>query len=119
MDDWASQLRDIKNAESAVQWDMEQFNIEESKTRLCELNDAAKTMQKSLQGIYSVIQDQTEQQNNWRKDDQYQQIMKDLCETDPRDDQTRIQDAKGGVLRDCYHWVLDHEEFRCAACRRG
>jgi len=38
--------------------------------------------------------------------------MKDLRETDPRDDKTRIQDAKGGLLRDSYRWILEHDDFR-------
>ncbi|KEY71668.1 hypothetical protein S7711_09702, partial [Stachybotrys chartarum IBT 7711] len=112
IDDWAGQLSDIQNAESAVQRDMEQYNTEESKTRLRELSDTANTMQKSLQGINSAIQDQAEQQDNWRKDDKYEQIMKDLRKTDPRDDKTRIQDAKGGLLRDSYRWILEHDHFR-------
>jgi hypothetical protein len=112
VDDWAGQLSDIKDAESAVQRDMEQYNTEERRTRLHELSDVANTMQKSLQGIYSVIQDQAEQQEKWRKDDKYDQIMKDLHETDPRDDKTRIQDAKGGLLRDSYCWILEHGDFR-------
>ncbi|KFA80866.1 hypothetical protein S40288_09798, partial [Stachybotrys chartarum IBT 40288] len=112
MDDWDGQLSDIQDAESAVQRDMEQYNTEESKTRLRELSDAADTMQKSLQGIYSVIQNQAEQQEKWREDDKYNQIMKDLRETDPRDDKTRIQDHKGGLLRDSYHWILEHDDFR-------
>ncbi|KAK7408615.1 hypothetical protein QQX98_009217 [Neonectria punicea] len=112
IDDWSGQLSDIKDAESAVQRDMEQYNTEESKTRLRELSDTANTMQKSLQGIYSVIQGQIEQQVNWRKDNKHKQIIKDLRETDPRDDKTRIQDAKGGLLRDSYRWILDHESFQ-------
>jgi hypothetical protein len=112
IDDWAGQLSDIQDAESAVQRDMEQYNTEESKAQLRELSDTANSMQKSLQGIYSVIQDQAEQQDNWRKDDKYEQIMKDLRETDPRDDKTRIQDAKGGLLRDSYRWILKHDHFR-------
>ncbi|KFA81610.1 hypothetical protein S40288_09580 [Stachybotrys chartarum IBT 40288] len=112
IDDWAGQLSDIQDAESAVQRDMEQYNTEESKTRLRELSDTANTMQKSLQGINSAIQDQAEQQDNWRKDDKYEQIMKYLRETDPRDDKTRIQDAKGGLLRDTYRWILEHDHFQ-------
>ncbi|KFA55450.1 hypothetical protein S40293_09850 [Stachybotrys chartarum IBT 40293] len=105
IDDWAGQLSDIKDAESAVQRDMEQYNTEEVKTRLHELSDAANKTQKNLQG-------QAKQREKWRKDDKYEQIMKDLYDTDPRDNKTRIQDAKGGLLRDCYRWVLDHEEFQ-------
>ncbi|KAH7117476.1 hypothetical protein EDB81DRAFT_892342 [Dactylonectria macrodidyma] len=29
----------------------------------------------------------------------------------PRDDKTRIEQTKGGLLKDSYKWVLDHEDF--------
>jgi archaellum biogenesis ATPase FlaH len=32
--------------------------------------------------------------------------------TDPRDDKERIQDTKGGLLRDSYSWVLNHDNFQ-------
>ena len=111
IDDWSGQLSDIKDAESAVQQDMAQYNTEESKTRLRELSDTANTMQQSLQGIYSVVRDRTEQQEKWRKGGKYEQIMEGLCETDPCDDKTRIQDEKGGLLRDSYRWIFDHGDF--------
>ncbi|KAH7111543.1 NACHT domain-containing protein [Dactylonectria macrodidyma] len=38
--------------------------------------------------------------------------LSDLRITDPRDDKTRIEDTKGGLLRDSYHWILDHEDFQ-------
>ncbi|EGU79492.1 hypothetical protein FOXB_09997, partial [Fusarium oxysporum f. sp. conglutinans Fo5176] len=36
----------------------------------------------------------------------------DLRLTDPRDDKARIEQTKGGLLKDSYKWVLDHEDFR-------
>lgn len=35
----------------------------------------------------------------------------DLRTTNPRDDKTRIEDTKGGLLADSYIWVLDDENF--------
>ncbi|KAG8664174.1 uncharacterized protein FPOAC1_013881 [Fusarium poae] len=46
------------------------------------------------------------------QDDGDKQCMKDLRETDPRDDKTRIQDTKGGLLRDSYRWILDNDDFQ-------
>ncbi|KAK1987242.1 WD40-repeat-containing domain protein [Colletotrichum cereale] len=39
-------------------------------------------------------------------------FLRDLRVTDPRDDKARIERTKGGLLRDSYHWVLDHDDFR-------
>ncbi|KAH9233329.1 hypothetical protein K456DRAFT_1911675, partial [Colletotrichum gloeosporioides 23] len=38
-------------------------------------------------------------------------LLADLRVTDPRDDKRRIERRKGGLLRDSYYWVLDHEAF--------
>ncbi|KAF1958418.1 WD40 repeat-like protein [Byssothecium circinans] len=38
--------------------------------------------------------------------------MQDLHLTDPRDDKKRIEDTKGGLLEDSYHWILENADFR-------
>ncbi|PNP55869.1 hypothetical protein FNYG_15443 [Fusarium nygamai] len=112
IDDWAGQLSEIQEAEAAVQRDMEQYNTEESKTQLRKLTDAASAIEMNLQDIHSAIQDQTRQQERRHQDDRDKQCLKDLRETDPRDDKTRIQDTKGGLLRDSYRWILDNHDFQ-------
>ncbi|GKT96934.1 LOW QUALITY PROTEIN: beta transducin-like protein HET-E4s [Colletotrichum tofieldiae] len=43
--------------------------------------------------------------------DANREFLKDLHVTDPRDDKTRIERTKGGLLRDSYRWILDHDDF--------
>ncbi|KAL6354150.1 hypothetical protein LRP88_12484 [Fusarium phalaenopsidis] len=112
LDDWAGQLSEIKEAEAAVQRDIEQYNTEESKTQFRKLTDTATALEENLQDIHSAIQDQTRQQEKRHQDDGDKQCLKDLRETDPRDDKTRIEATKGGLLRDSYRWILDNDEFR-------
>ncbi|CAM1503379.1 Fc.00g081550.m01.CDS01 [Cosmosporella sp. VM-42] len=112
IDDWAGQLSGIQEAEAAMQRDMEQYNTEESRIQLRKLTDAAGALEMNLQGIHSAIQDQTQQQEKRHQDDRDKQCLKDLRETNPRDDKTRIQDTKGGLLRDSYRWILSHDDFR-------
>jgi hypothetical protein len=38
--------------------------------------------------------------------------LADLRSTDPRHDKIRIEQTKGGILRDAYKWVLDNAEFQ-------
>lgn len=38
--------------------------------------------------------------------------IEDLRPTDPRDDKKRIEDMKGGLLKDSYKWILDNANFR-------
>ncbi|KAI8710889.1 NACHT domain-containing protein [Fusarium sp. LHS14.1] len=98
IDDWAGQLNEIKEAEAAVQRDMDQYNSEDSKIQLRKLIDVAGALEK--------------QQEKRHQDDGDKRCLKDLRETDPRDDKTRIQETKGGLLRDSYRWILDNDEFR-------
>ncbi|KAK2772621.1 Vegetative incompatibility protein HET-E-1-like protein 15 [Colletotrichum kahawae] len=40
------------------------------------------------------------------------QCLADLRLTDPRDEKIRIEDTKGGLIREAYQWILDHENFQ-------
>ncbi|EXL40444.1 hypothetical protein FOCG_17066 [Fusarium oxysporum f. sp. radicis-lycopersici 26381] len=112
IDDWAGQLSEIQESEAAVHRDMEQYNTEESKTYLRDLAVAARSQEAKLQDIHSAIEDQTRQQEKRYQDDKYDKCMQDLHVTDPRKDKKRIQDTKGGLLRDSYRWILDHVDFQ-------
>ncbi|KAJ5425059.1 hypothetical protein N7465_000129 [Penicillium sp. CMV-2018d] len=41
-----------------------------------------------------------------------QNCLRDLQTTNPRDDKTRIEKAKGGLLKDSYCWVLQNNDFQ-------
>jgi hypothetical protein len=45
-------------------------------------------------------------------DPQSQSCIQDLRITDPREDKRRIEDTKGGLLRDSYQWILEHPNFQ-------
>lgn len=38
--------------------------------------------------------------------------LADLRSTDPRDDKIRIEQTKGGLLKDSYRWILGNADFR-------
>jgi hypothetical protein len=44
--------------------------------------------------------------------DTREKCMQDLCLSDPRDDKKRIEETKGGLLEDSYHWILENSDFR-------
>jgi hypothetical protein len=44
--------------------------------------------------------------------DKLKSCIQDLRLTDPRDDKKRIEDTKGGLLEDSYHWILETYEFQ-------
>ncbi|KAF1955268.1 WD40 repeat-like protein [Byssothecium circinans] len=44
--------------------------------------------------------------------DKRERCIQDLRLTDPRDDKKRIEDTKGGLLEDSYHWILENVDFQ-------
>ncbi|KAF2827736.1 WD40 repeat-like protein [Ophiobolus disseminans] len=47
-----------------------------------------------------------------REIDKLEVCVCDLRVTDPRDDKKRIEETKGGLLVDSYHWVLNNSTFQ-------
>jgi hypothetical protein len=44
--------------------------------------------------------------------DKFNKCLQDLRLSDPRDDKTRIEGTKGGLLEASYHWVLETSDFQ-------
>ncbi|KAM0263363.1 hypothetical protein ACHAQJ_001219 [Trichoderma viride] len=45
-------------------------------------------------------------------DKESDRCLADLRLTDPRDDKTRIEQTKGGLLKESYDWILENETFK-------
>lgn len=52
------------------------------------------------------------QQDQRLQDKKYKECLRDLRETDPRDDKSRIEQTKGGLLEDAYRWILENDKFQ-------
>ncbi|KAK6358719.1 hypothetical protein TWF730_008042 [Orbilia blumenaviensis] len=50
--------------------------------------------------------------NGWDDSDEDLSALQKLQTTDPRDDKSRIEDTKGGLLKDSYKWILGNPDFR-------
>jgi len=46
------------------------------------------------------------------ENDKQQKCIQDLHLTNPRDDKERIEDTKGGLLKDSYRWILENSDFQ-------
>ncbi|KAL2888910.1 Vegetative incompatibility protein HET-E-1 [Ceratocystis lukuohia] len=112
IDDWAGQVNGIKEAEKAVQHDIEQYNTQESQQQMQKLNDSTAAMQANVANIHTAVQSLAEQQAKAREDDKNNECLRVLCVTDPRMDKKNIENKKGGLLRDSYKWILEHQGFK-------
>ncbi|KKZ67068.1 hypothetical protein EMCG_07239 [[Emmonsia] crescens] len=43
--------------------------------------------------------------------DLLERFLQDICETDPENEKLRIEDDKGGLLKDCFTWILQEPQF--------
>ena len=87
LDDWDGDLKAIQDAENRFQQYSKAYTTQQTNSHLEQLV----TNQRS------------------EKD---QQCLKDLRTTDPRHDKTRIEQTKGGLLRDSFCWILDSPKLR-------
>ncbi|KKF97531.1 Vegetative incompatibility protein HET-E-1 [Ceratocystis platani] len=112
IDNWAGQVISIKEAEKAVQHDIEQYNTQESQQQMQKLNDSTAAMQANVANIHTAVQSLAEQQAKAREDDKNNECLQNLCVTDPRMDKKNIENKKGGLLKDSYKWILEHQGFK-------
>ncbi|KAF4417680.1 Vegetative incompatibility protein HET-E-1 [Colletotrichum fructicola] len=100
LDNWAGEIDTIKAAEAAVRTDSEQYNSQETRRHLQVLENTAKSQLEELQDIKDAILDQEKSE-----------CLKSLSQTNPYHDKKRIEETKGGLLKDSYGWVVDHHDF--------
>ncbi|OCK74462.1 HET-domain-containing protein, partial [Lepidopterella palustris CBS 459.81] len=102
---------------------LSQFNVEERLSWI-ELRHTKREEDKaySLLGIFdvsmSLIYGEGEEKAFRRlreeidKPSKNQECIRNLRLTDPRDDKKRVEETKGGLLEDSYHWILEHSDFQ-------
>lgn len=112
LDNWDGKLNDIKAAEEAVEHDSNHYNTLNIRSQLGKIAETAKSQDMKLGRIISTIQEQIKQQKEIHETDEDKKCLKALCVTDPQHDKTRIEEAKGGLLRDSYRWVLENSDFK-------
>ncbi|QKD57200.2 uncharacterized protein FOBCDRAFT_251804 [Fusarium oxysporum Fo47] len=112
LDNWDGELSAIQAAEAAVQTDSAQYNTLSIRNRLGEIAETAKSQNVKLDSISSAIREQTRQQERIHETSADNTCLADLRLTDPRDDRKRIEETKGGLLKDSYRWILGNTDFQ-------
>ena len=95
LDDWDGSFKGVEDAENALRQDSDTCNTQQIRSYLEELINIAKNQEKRL------LQDKEDRK-----------CLRHLHLTDPRDDKTRIEQTKGGLLQDSYRWILENADFR-------
>jgi hypothetical protein len=111
LDDWASALQSVKDAEKDVQQDIDTFTNIEIKMFLNTISGQARDHQTKLQNIYLAIQENTQKQEDRQQDEQTRRCLADLLLIDPRVHKERLADTKGGLFHGASDWIFRHSRF--------
>src|SRR5689334_7782130 len=74
--------------------------------------NAFRRLREEINRVASGGLSSTVQSHRQCKKDRDAKCLEDLRITDPRDDKVRIEQTKGGLLKDSYRWILDNPDFR-------
>lgn len=121
-DGWDQKLQYIKDTDVAL---VSRFETTMSASRLQVLRDLAGRAEESRIALHSLLAKVQEHIEVSRQqlgvlqkisqhitDPQDHACVQSLRITDPHDDKSRIEQAKGGLLTGSYCWVLDNDDFR-------
>ncbi|PNP76753.1 hypothetical protein FNYG_09856 [Fusarium nygamai] len=112
LDDWETQLNEIKDAESAVERDASQYNTLEMRTTLQDISASARVSERKLHDIFLEHKQQDAWQRKDRLEEKDNECLRDLRITNPQDDKETIVKAKGGLLTESYRWVIENESYK-------
>jgi hypothetical protein len=65
-----------------------------------------------LDEIYKPRNSLSQRQHSGLMSKEDKECVKNLRLTDPSHDKSRIEETKGGLLKDAYRWVLHHDDFQ-------
>jgi hypothetical protein len=121
-DSWNDKLDHLKNVEAKVEEKFEKALSTTGMQQLKKLAGDAKRSRRALNDILDNIQElvkisrsqkdvleRTEQRLSNAEDRRCRDTLK---ATDPSLDKARIEEDKGGLLRDSFYWVLDNADFQ-------
>jgi len=111
-DDWQDKVDSIKKAEASLRDDVNQHNSEELKSRLRRIDNTLGRLRLDVKAVESAVQVQTQVLRQIHHDENDQKCLQDLRIVDPEAHKENIEKTKGGLLKDSYYWILDHDDFR-------
>src|ERR1700733_2056668 len=121
-DNWDKKLQDIMDGDAALISKFEMAISASSLQALKELALQAEASRRALdsllikaQELIDVSRDHlgvTKRMDRRMSNAENRACLQDLQATDPRDDKARIEQDKGGLFRDSYHWILENSDFQ-------
>ena len=128
-DGWDKKLQDIKQGEKELitkfKMAMSGKHLDLARRNLQKLESIAQNAEaerKALDNLLIKVQEHikvsrdhlslAQKMDRRMSDAENQDCLRDLQTTNPCDDKDRIEQDKGGLLRDSYCWILNHVDFQ-------
>lgn len=111
-DDWDGKLKSIQDEEAQVNQFAKQYNSELVKSTLHATLQTTLSMDTKLGDIQDAIQESSHENATRHREAKDTECLTQLCVTDPDADKLRIEEKKGGLLKDSYSWIIRHESFQ-------
>ncbi|KAF5536696.1 heterokaryon incompatibility protein het-E-1 [Fusarium napiforme] len=112
LDDWAGGLNSIKDAERLIRKDIEEYDNQDIRLKLGNIESSSLEQAESLESICMVLREDARLREKNRQDDKDKDCLAALLVTDPRMDKKRIQSQKGDPLKESYEWILESDAYR-------
>ncbi|RSL57626.1 hypothetical protein CEP54_008169 [Fusarium duplospermum] len=112
IDDWQEKVDSIKKAEETIRQKVQQKNSEVLKSRLACIDTKLGHLRLDVQAVTSAVKEQTQGLLKMHYDEKDNECLKDLHIVNPQTHKQRLEKTKGGLLKDSYRWILDHEDFQ-------
>ncbi|KAK3934300.1 putative vegetative incompatibility protein [Diplogelasinospora grovesii] len=114
-DGWEKKLADIKRGDADLFSKFKVAMSGSSLQKLKELAQEAEASRKALNELVDIARNSlrfAEKMDQRMSDADDRACLESLQATDPRLDKERIEQEKGGLLRDSYSWVLNNVDFQ-------
>lgn len=111
-DDWQDKVDTIKKVEASLREDVNQHNSEELKSRLRSIDSTLGHLRLDVKAVESAVLGQTQVLRQIHHDEKDEKCLQDLRIVDPEAHKKKIEKTKGGLLKDSYYWIVDHDDFR-------
>ncbi|KAH6888553.1 hypothetical protein B0T10DRAFT_573325 [Thelonectria olida] len=112
VDDWQAKIDSIKEMEEAIRKDVNQHDSEVLKSQLRMIDDKMGYLREDVKAVESAVQEQTQEIRQIHHDEKDQECLRELHVVNPDAHKKEIEKTKGGLLKDSYGWILEHDDFR-------
>ncbi|KAF5579266.1 WD domain protein [Fusarium subglutinans] len=112
LDDWEAQIKEIKEAEVAIERDSSQYNTQAIISSLEGMSKSAQAFESDLHEMLLENKQHHARQLQDRLNDKDEECLKALHITNPKNDKANIVEAKGGLVTESYQWVIENESYQ-------